>query len=309
MTGISGASESDKRNTSGSLAIATNAGQAVRPPRIWTALTAPIVATVVGTFAAIAFAVIGLLIFTNAKIDFLTGEGRVEFTENFEQFVNSIPGYLVARISVPLALLGVALVAAHRSPVPIIDRLSLHRPCVGASTCALWVVATPFFLIQGSYLSSLVPEFPIGQFAADDDVFQGVSTSSVGVLLAVTAIVPSFCEVVLFQGYMQSRLLQRWHPLFAIVVSGLYFSVSYVEPSHLFAMIPIALWLSTLAWWSRSVWPSVACHATGTFFGEVWEVSGASESALMEEVFASAILISSTAALIAVALLGRGRQI
>jgi membrane protease YdiL (CAAX protease family) len=74
-------------------------------------------------------------------------------------------------------------------------------------------------------------------------------------------VVPGIVEELLFRGYLQSRLLQRWPPLLAVGASALIFSAAHLDPIHVLGVIPLGVWLGTVAWRAGSVWPAILCHA------------------------------------------------
>jgi membrane protease YdiL (CAAX protease family) len=83
------------------------------------------------------------------------------------------------------------------------------------------------------------------------------------------AVAPGFCEELLFRGYMQRRLLERWPAWLALLVVSVLFGVMHGTPVAIAAAYPIGVWLGVLAWRTGSVWPGVACHA---FVNGSWNV-------------------------------------
>ena len=81
------------------------------------------------------------------------------------------------------------------------------------------------------------------------------------VMVASTSILPATCEELLFRGYLQRRLLQRWHPALAILVSSVMFGLAHGQPARMVFTVLDGIWLGYLAWRSGSVLPSMLAHA------------------------------------------------
>jgi len=77
----------------------------------------------------------------------------------------------------------------------------------------------------------------------------------------MVAVVPGLIEELMFRGYVQTRLAERWHPLLAITVTALMFSVIHLDPIHMLGVVPLGLWLGAVAWRADSVIPAMLCHA------------------------------------------------
>ncbi len=86
------------------------------------------------------------------------------------------------------------------------------------------------------------------------------------------ALVPGFVEETFFRGYMQRRLLQRWSPMVAILVTTVLFALMHVMPHAMVNAFVIGLWLGVLAWRTGSVWPGVVSHAFINGAWNVWQV-------------------------------------
>jgi len=74
------------------------------------------------------------------------------------------------------------------------------------------------------------------------------------------AIVPAFCEEILFRGYVLSNFQRSMLPWVAIVLSGLLFGLYHVRLTQL---IPLSVLGMLLAWMTirtGSIWPAVVAH-------------------------------------------------
>jgi membrane protease YdiL (CAAX protease family) len=75
------------------------------------------------------------------------------------------------------------------------------------------------------------------------------------------AFAPGFFEEMLFRGYMQRRLLQRWRPWTAITVTSVIFGLMHVMPHAIVVALPLGFWFGVIAWRTGSIGPCIACHA------------------------------------------------
>ncbi len=64
----------------------------------------------------------------------------------------------------------------------------------------------------------------------------------------------------LFRGYAQRRLLQRWHPAAAVGVSSALFAAAHLDPVHVVGVVPLGIWFGIVAWLTGSIWPAIICH-------------------------------------------------
>jgi uncharacterized protein len=83
------------------------------------------------------------------------------------------------------------------------------------------------------------------------------------------AIAPGFNEELLFRGYMQRRLLERWNPWVAIVVASLLFAILHIMPHPVALAFPVGIWLGVIAWRTNSTWPGIVSHAV---FNGLWNI-------------------------------------
>lgn len=81
--------------------------------------------------------------------------------------------------------------------------------------------------------------------------------------VAVVAILPAFAVEILFRGYVQRRLLERWPPWVAIVFSSLGYMLVHMDVSNALFSLPPAIWFGWIAWKTNSVWPSIGSHMLG----------------------------------------------
>jgi membrane protease YdiL (CAAX protease family) len=74
------------------------------------------------------------------------------------------------------------------------------------------------------------------------------------------ALVPGFCEEVVFRGLIQPALIARWGPGWGVVMTAMVFCACHVEPANVLAIFPLALALGFLAYRTNSLAPGIALH-------------------------------------------------
>lgn len=142
------------------------------------------------------------------------------------------------------------------------ERLGFVRSALPWWMLPLLIITTIFFGMVGGFLMNRL--FP-GPHPTMETFMAMARSGSVEVALINTALislVPGFVEETLFRGYVQRRLLERWTPLAAVAVSSLFFAASHMDPQHIIAIVPVAIWLGVIAWRSGAVWPGMLCHAS-----------------------------------------------
>ena len=223
------------------------------PPRIWAAITVPFLAIIVGSVIAAVCLVAAIMIMgiqlTPTNIESATLQ---LVAQPIGIWVTVLPGQLV--------FLAAAFGAAMLSPVPFRQRLQMSPSRLPVWTWAVFAVGTPAI---GSFLSLMV-QLSGMEWSKHLELMSELLGGKSGTQLIVTAVlvaaVPGYVEETLFRGYLQSRLLQRWSPAAAIVVSSLIFGIAHLDPMHVMLVFPIGLWLGFVAWRCGSIWPAVICH-------------------------------------------------
>jgi membrane protease YdiL (CAAX protease family) len=119
-----------------------------------------------------------------------------------------------------------------------------------------------------AYAVSLV----IPQDTSAERLYDQMSWAMAGAFLVAIALPAGLMEELLFRGYMQRRLLQRWPPWVAIAVTTVLFAVMHVTPHVVVIALSLSLWFGFLAWRTGSVWPCVVCHAFVDGVAIVWQM-------------------------------------
>jgi membrane protease YdiL (CAAX protease family) len=242
--------------TSGEPTIAESHPSAPRPakPRVWTVFVVVILALI----AAIVFqSIAGIaLVFWEASQG---ADPREVATELPNRLGTPILFMLMAACG-QLAFAVAVLLPAWWSPVPVRERLGLYPARPSASIYPLATFGSLFPLAIGFAIAQPLTAYLPGDLTVQT-LFENM-TLGVGIVFVVfIALVPGVVEELLFRGYVQRRLLARWTPLWAVLISSLLFAFVHIMPLAIIALFPLGIWLGVVAWRSGSVFPSMFCHA------------------------------------------------
>ena len=245
---------------------------AARPPRVWTVFV---------TFVA---AIVGLvtlqIVVAVAAVFWMLALGtRMEQLAPRVMEVALSPEGVVGLSLLPtqIALLLTAIAAAWLSPQPLTKRLGMTRPRASAAIIVTWIVAAivPFAVGMGAAhaLARYVPVIPVDPTVAK--LYEKMRWEFAGPFVLFIALAPGLAEELLFRGYVQRRLIQRWPVWLGILVTTVLFAVLHLMPHAVLFAFVIGLWLGLIAWRTDSVWPSVACHALVNGLWNVWQIGRA----------------------------------
>lgn len=125
------------------------------------------------------------------------------------------------------------------------------------------IVVQPVVMYLG-YLNSLlpVPEFFTEMQASQYQMFEQFLRQD-GVVwfgLFHIAMVPAFCEEVLFRGYILKAFEKSWGIITAILVSGLIFGLYHVQLTNLLPLATLGILFAVVTWLSGSIWPAIVAH-------------------------------------------------
>lgn len=159
-----------------------------------------------------------------------------------------------------LTMLGTVIVATLLARRRLAPRLGYTRSLLPWRAFPLLLAGTLFTGGLGGMIAEwLYPEPSQGIKFVQDMMLKPTGAGLVAVAIMV-CILPPVCEEALFRGYLQRRLLQRWHPAAAIAVSTAFFVLAHFDPEHVLGVIPLGVWLGVVAWRCDSLLPSMLCH-------------------------------------------------
>lgn len=131
-------------------------------------------------------------------------------------------------------------------------------------TGAVLMVAIQPLIIYLGFLNSLLPipesltEFQISQYEMIEEFLR--TDGVIWFALFHVAVVPAFCEEILFRGYILRAFEKSWGISAAIVVSGIVFGLFHLQLGNLMPLATLGIILAVMTWLSGSLWPAVAAH-------------------------------------------------
>ena len=223
-------------------------------PRVWTVFTA--------VFAALGLAVVFQIILGIVLVVIEVAGGG-----NVEKFAKELPAklatpkmFMLMAATGQLAFFLGAIVPAWLSPVPMKERLGLFRPRPSWGIVPLVMLGSWASMAVGIGLA-LALALVVKPDPMVEQLFENITLREAAPFVLFIALVPGITEELLFRGYVQRRLLERWTPGVAITVTSLLFALVHLQPHHVVLAFPIGLWLGLVAWKTGSVLPSIFCHA------------------------------------------------
>lgn len=176
-----------------------------------------------------------------------------------------------------LALFSTSLLVGGRRTF---DFLGLTRSGFGGVDLMACAIGCTFLAYVGFFLRGQFFGEPSGHLRAWDQVL-GAGAGGWGLqvaLLATLAVGPAFAEEIVFRGLLFRGLLTRLPAAIALPFVALAFAASHEDLQHIVAVIPMAIWLTLLAWRSGSLWPSILAHLVNNLVAGALGAIGAASS-------------------------------
>lgn len=230
-----------------------------RLPRLWPSLALGILVTPVAFVAGVMTLILCLVLF--APPDVATSQqGIVAWLEDFAA---QPLGFLLLFLPGQIIIGGSAVIAAWLSPTPWWERLEMRPGRLPIWTFAIFAAATPVVPLLTELLLPWTVESPLY------DLLRNASGWGAVLVVSFISIVPALTEEALFRGFIQGRLLKRWHPGFAVGLTSFLFAMAHLDPAYAVAVLPLGIWLGVLTWRAGSIWPAVFCHFVNNLLGSL----------------------------------------
>ena len=129
---------------------------------------------------------------------------------------------------------------------------------------ALVVVVVQPLVIYLGYLNSLVPlpdsltDMQVSQYQMIEDFLTTDGIIWFG--LFHIALIPAFCEEILFRGYVLRAFEKSWGIVVAVIVSGIIFGLFHIQLANLLPLATLGVILALMTWLSGSLWPAIVAH-------------------------------------------------
>lgn len=226
--------------------------RALPRPRVW-----PLFLVFFGTIVLLIPVTIAFLTVTA-----LVMHGPRGFPTNLQNVVQTDIGILGSALCTMIVFAAGAVIAAWLSPEAFVERLRLTRPLISpfgmaAAVCGTLAVSLAF---DGLSQMNVLPESPVlDELSRVLGAMTGFSL--IGAVLTI-GIAPGIAEELLFRGYIQTRLTQRWGAGVGVVVTALLFGLMHMDLVHGAFAVVMGLFLGYLTERTGSIRPAMICHAT-----------------------------------------------
>lgn len=228
-----------------------------RPPRVWSSLLVSVLAIPVAVVVSGVVLAVAAIAHRGPQV-LQSQEAMLNWIGEYSQ---TREGLLVLVLPGQAVFLGIALLAALFSKQSLTRRLGLRRGWLPLWTWAVFVLATPTVGALSSLMFSNVMEQESEHLKMMETMLRSHATEFFAGLFLLAAVLPGVVEEIMFRGYLQSRLLDRWHPWAAIMWSAVLFAAAHLDFAHAIGVLPLGMWLGVVAWRAGSVWPAILCHA------------------------------------------------
>jgi len=232
-------------------------------PRVWPVFVV-YVAAAIAVVMAVAVWTVGLAISTRGSVR----------PADVEAVTQSAAGLLGSLVLTMLVISVAALAGARLSPVPWRERLRVGATRVTLPGLVLFTAGTLGigFVLQGLTGLGWLPTSPV--LEQIDALIQGLSPAGLVAALVVIGILPGICEELLFRGYIQTRLRQRWGTRWAIGVTAVLFGIMHFDLVHSTFAVGIGIWLGHLTERTGSIRPAMVCHAANNAISTLLSATG-----------------------------------
>lgn len=232
-----------------------------RKPRVWTAFAVLFMAFIGGN-------VLSELIYGNVA-RYVYGAGAAnglepaQIDEQWNAMLDgTFLGFVLSFVPLQVFIGFLSVLAALYSPVPFRERVGLVKPAMPKLGWPATVFAPLPDLVIGVIVATVVTIF-VGAPASSG--LPQVTNPSVPVAIAIvllSSVLPAVFEEILFRGYFQRRLLERWSPVAAIGLSSLLFALVHSDSlQHICAVLPGGIFYGIVAYRTKSIWPTIVMHA------------------------------------------------
>lgn len=260
-----------------------------KKPRVWTAFAVLVFAFVGGNvLCELTFGVIAGYVYGSGAAN---GLEPAQIDEQWNALLNgTFLGFALSIVPLQLFMGFVGVLAAMYSPVSFRQRVGLVKPAMPKLGWPATVFAPLPDLVIGVMVAVLVTLF-VGQpeNAGLPEVTDPSAPVAVAVVLLIS-LLPALVEELLFRGYLQRRLLERWSPVVAIGISSILFALIHADSlQHICAVLPGGIFYGIVAYRTRSIWPTIVMHALhNAYIGGI----GHLETAMSGSAIGLAIMLS-----------------
>ena len=84
-------------------------------------------------------------------------------------------------------------------------------------------------------------------------------------IIFVVAVIPAICEETLFRGFVQKSFELKMRPVWAILITSVFFGFYHFSPYGLIALISLGAYFGFAAYTSNSIFVTMILHFTNNF--------------------------------------------
>ncbi len=130
----------------------------------------------------------------------------------------------------------------------------------------VWSVSSPFVHAVKSFLDKL-------NSMVDQTYSNLLSTKSIldGLfVIIVVSVVPALCEEVMFRGFIQKSFEFKLKPIWAAVITAIFFGLYHFNPYGLIPLIGLGLYFGYAAYMSNSIFVPMSLHFANNFMAVIF---------------------------------------
>lgn len=232
-----------------------------RKPRLWSVLAIWFLAIVTGQLVArMAYIAVGIAV---GFVMGVQGADPMMIQARFQELIQQpMPALLLALLPYQLGIGLIAMLAAWKSAEPTRQRLGLVPPS-GRSWGRGRLLMLAAFAMSAAFTTLIGVTLWLGGPPADpiSATIKEGSWWTITLVTVMLSTIPAIVEEILFRGYIQRRLLQRWSPAVAIMTTTLLFALTHNSLQQIIAVVPLGLITGILACRTNSVKPGMFVHA------------------------------------------------
>lgn len=260
-----------------------------RRPRVWTVFLVFVAALVINLIVSIV-----LIIAIGLARDPGAFGSPDRLSDALMAVVESPSVLLLSGVCTMALFSAAAIMAAFLSPVGFMDRLRLRPSRISPFSALIAVLGVVSIGLGFAALGGLglLPESPFMEtYARCIGEMSGLML--VGAVLVI-GFAPGIAEELLFRGYVQTRLSQRWGPGWAIFCTSLLFGMAHMELVQGTFAVGMGIYLGFLTERTGSIRPAMLCHAANNTVSVLATAHGVNISGQL----ANTILLAATIGII-----------
>ena len=127
-------------------------------------------------------------------------------------------------------------------------------------------VSSPFVHTIKSYLDKLndMVDQTYSNLLSAKSILEGL------LVIIVVSVVPALCEEVMFRGYIQKSFEFKFKPIWAAVITAIFFGLYHFNPYGLIPLIALGLYFGYAAYMSNSIFVPMSLHFINNFMAVIF---------------------------------------